>query len=312
MELGGSTSSAADPQSRGQAQASNKPTEVTVAPLDEVAAGISFTVDYASGNQSKSGDFTVIPSSDSSESTAYVQPTPAGVRILTAIASSRASDSYSYSFDVPDGTTLVHTGSVYRLQPPEGPAIGTIQEAWARDSEGHPLKSSYSWEGKTLTQHVDLKTPGITFPILIDPYWNYSAAYDLNKTASQVDYLLHACFNCYFPVAGAPYNFPSYGQDLPLTVGFLGVNANFHCTMDIVARDTNAFMFQFLSASGHIDGPGSAISFTFYSGGGSKHMYVDAYVTNDFGPWGSLNGAYVAGAKQTWQSFANNLNGSLS
>lgn len=231
--------------------------------------------------------------------------------MLTAIASSKASDSYAYSFDVPDGTTLVHTGNVYRLQPPSGPAIGSLQGAWAADSSGRSLKTWYSWQGKTLTQHADLSDTATLYPVLVDSYWNYSSAFALNKTAQQVDNNLHACFNCFFPVAGAPYYFPSYGQDLPLTVGFLGVNANFHCTMDITARDTNAFMFQFFSAPGHIDGPGSVITFTFYSGGGSKHMYVDAYVTNDFGPFGSLNGAYVAAANQTWQTFANNLNGSL-
>lgn len=262
--------------------------------------GVSFTVDYATTVEPEVDGLTVLGTADEGVS-AYIQPIGTGVRILTAIGDDDAPAQYSYSFDVPDGTSLVKGAGAFYLEHGSD-VLGTIQQPWAIDAAGEPVPTSYTWADNSLTQHVDLSSPSITYPVLMDPAWTYSFQFDTTKSPSKNQALLKKCFNCYFPVSGAPKAFPRIGQKLPLTA--LGLN--FECKFKNVYTGPNYFGFQFDATRKHIDMYGSNIIFEFKVVGGVKRLIVSAYIVND-----SLyvkNAFYLSGAVQMWSEFASNLN----
>lgn len=100
--------------------------------------------------------------------------------VSTVIARASAPSTYTYTFGAAAGTTVV-------LAPNGGAAVVTASGAitaaiappWAKDSHGVALPTHYSVNGSTLTQVVDLTSPGIAFPVVADPkvyfYWWGSA-----------------------------------------------------------------------------------------------------------------------------------------
>lgn len=193
------------------------------------------------------------------------------------------------------------------LEQPDGTSAGLFMPAWARDAAGRQLATSYTWRENVLTQRVDLDTPGISFPVLADPNWTYSFRTTTGSTTPARGWnLLHDCFNCYFPVAGAPKVFPSLGTLLPLRVGWSGViDADFTCLMDRIEPDDR--MWQFAAWGHHVDGFGSEIAFALHKNALNQNVLeVGALIVNDF-PAGIPNPLYTEGAKMTWQAFANNL-----
>lgn len=279
----------------------NQSPEISVANVDAgLATGTSFSVDYATSTDMTVDGLTVL-GTETPDVMAYVQPTAMGVRVITAIASSDAPSDYSYSFDVPSDTQLVEGSSGFYLESGTD-VLGTILPAWATDSSGNPVTTSYSWDSGVLTQHVDLTSPSIDFPVLADPAWGYSYSYTLNKSPAASKALLKSCFNCYFPVTGAPRGFPVAGQVLPLWVGL----ANFECKFRAEFNSTNYFGYQFDATKNHIDGLGSNIIFEFAVAGGVKKLIVSAYIVNN--SWWNNNAAYRLGALSNWANFANKLN----
>lgn len=262
--------------------------------------GIEFSVDYGTDVIGEVDGITVLETS-SELVEALVQPTSAGVRVLTVIADASAPTSYDYTFDVPVGTTLTASDQLYYIESGED-ILGSLRLPWAVDADGDPVPTTYSWEGATLTQHVDLSHAGIDYPVVADPAWGYTYSYNVKWTASKNSMLLRSCFNCYFPVSGAPRAFPSPGQILPLRVaGF-----NFECKFKSTFTGTNYFGFQFDATRNHVDGLGSNIVSEFRTVGGVKKLVVSAYIVND-AMW--LNSpVYRGGALANWATFASNLN----
>lgn len=142
--------------------------------------------------------------------------------------------------------------------------------------------------------------------------FDYSFQYGIAGTdPADANATLHRCFNCKFPLTGAPEHFPSIGELLPLTVlGF-----NFHCTFREVYDDRDGdgsqwWAFTFDSAPGHIDGPGSWINFAFVSlANGQNQLMVAAHVAAFplDGPFGSSEAGYKLGAKAQWSTFASKM-----
>lgn len=273
---------------------------VVVEESELIPDGVSFSVDYATGSTPASEGMSVLET-DHSGVQAVVQPTVFGVRVLTTIASSDAPSSYAYTFDVPEGTDLVQSELNYYLEAGDD-VLGQIQFPWAVDADGVQVPTSYSWEDGVLTQHVDLTDPAITYPVVADPAWGYTYSYTVNKTAAVNKSRLKSCFNCYFPVSGAPRAFPTPGKLLPLTVG----PANFECKFKSEFSGTNYFGFQFDATKNHVDGLGSNIVFEFRTVGGVKKLVVSAYIVND--SFWANNPAYRLGAQNNWAKFAWNLN----
>lgn len=279
-----------------------------------VSAPLSFVIEDARTQVANVDGIEVWSTHDDSAAT-YVQPLEGGVRVLTAIADADAPTAYSYAIDAPAGSELRPSAVGYILYSPNGQVLGSLHDAWARDSNGQAVPTRYEWVGGVLTQHVDLSDPSIAYPVLADPAWTYGVAYAIEtRTVSQIRSQLLNCFNCDFPVAGAPANFPSMGQFLPLTVGLW----NFNCTMQSVYYDNNGggmawFGWYFSAAASHVDGLGSTISFDFSPAWKPEApsnvfagMAVNAWIMNS-NPAGVPREYYIAGAVLNWATFASNL-----
>jgi hypothetical protein len=174
----------------------------------------------------------------------------------------------------------------------------------AADSTGKALPTHYEWSGTTVTQVVDISDPSIVYPVALATSWAYTMDFNVERNGPTAIWnYMHGCFNCFFPVDGAPHNWPSLGQDLPLTV--LGIG-NFHCTYNWEDNFLPVgFDFRFESASGHVDGDGSMIQFTVTDDGSPTHLQVFAITQNDFPE--PVKATYMLGAQQTWQQFADNI-----
>ncbi|WP_291057701.1 hypothetical protein, partial [Herbiconiux sp.] len=194
---------------------------IRLAPAATEGAGlpVGVTIDYARGRSHEVGGITAYSAGEASGAgaagaTAYVQPIQNGVRMLTALADRRSGEDFSYTFDLPQGshTTVLPDGDAL-VSDAGNRYVGTLGQAWARDASGAELPTSYRWDGPVLTQHVELGADTV-FPVLMDPVWFYSydfsatiAGYHANHpkaTAGAADKLLHGCFNCSFPINGAP------------------------------------------------------------------------------------------------------------
>lgn len=271
------------------------------APVDgTVAPGVSFNVDYAASVTASADGITEFDT-DHADVTAVVQSTGFGVRVLTVIEGSSAPASYSYTFDVAPTAELVDGGSAFYLVDGDE-LLGTLLDPWAVDAEGDAIPTNYVWSGGVLTQEIDLSAPGISYPVVADPAWSYSYKFATTKTAAANKALLKKCFNCYFPVSGAPKAFPAVGTLLPLKV----VGANFECKFKSEFSGTNYFGFQFDATKNHVDKLGSNIIFQFMTISGKKYLVVSAYIVND--AFWIKNAFYRSGAVQTWQDFATKLN----
>jgi hypothetical protein len=230
------------------------------------------------------------------------QETQAGFRVITTLVSAPRSGRFSYKFDVPADAILQETATNFLLTS-NSKVLGAIEKPWAVDSNRKQLKTHYEWQNQTLTQVLDENLVKLAYPVILDPAWSYVLQYNLRLSPEANFSRLQNCFNCYFPVPGAPRNYPRYGQLLPLTM----LGANFECTMGATYQYSGYREFQFNATRNHIDQYGSTIAFQLTRAGSQNLLVVRGYVVNEFGgpigQWG-----YTIGASNMWQSFANNLN----
>lgn len=255
----------------------------------------NFSIDFAEGVEGETSEGLTEITTDDPSSEAYVQPTDAGVRVLTATLDSSGPSSYEYTVDVPANAELVQVGELYFLEDSTR-VYGVLHAPWALDAAGTAVPTSYTWDDGTLTQHLDF-AEGTVFPVIADPFWTYSYKFATNKTPAYVKSLLTLCFNCFFPVDGAPRAFPAKGQILPLR--FLAFNMQ--CRMGGVASvGTTLYQYSFLATENHVDGLGSSITFSFRS---DKALYVTAKIGNFW----LNNSAYRLGAINKWADFARKL-----
>jgi hypothetical protein len=242
--------------------------------------------------------------SDGNTDTASIfQPTNSGGRVLTVIKTNESGHCTDFEFDVPTGTVLEPAIDGYYLVNGEE-VILHLNSPWAIDSKGKNLVSSYTWDSGVLTQCVTESTANISYPILADPGWDYTYNFNLNKIAETNKVHLHSCFNCYFPVTGAPQIFPAPTERLPLWAIIGSVAMNMECRFNAEFNGTSYYGFSFLATDNHVDGLGSWILFEFKTISGVKKLVVSAHVVNDW----MNNFAYRSGAQSMWQQFATNLN----
>ncbi len=191
-----------------------------------------------------------------------------------------------------------------------------ILPPWAKDAKGNPVDTHYTVDGNTLTQHVD-HTAATAFPVTADPAWTYDLEYGLSlTTAEKARTLMKKCFNCYFPVPGAPKAFPKQGDFLPLYIDTsVGspIKHNFWCIFEreLYLKGTSGsglWEFEFSGDWGHPDGMGSTITFTMFkhskTGANTLHVHANILVDN---PMGLSHGLYKNVAYFVWNKFANNL-----
>ena len=289
---------------------------------------VSVALDGTSQASSRS-DSTILAKGKDPNVARYVVESTAGIRIVTAYGSPQQAyeSRTTFSFKAGEHPVPGANGSFY-IEDSKGDIHGAIMAPWARDSSGTSLPTTYRWDRNTLIQKVDVPASA-SFPVVADPAWNYTWTAKIYAGSTRdIHGRMHTCFNCYFPVEGAPAAFPRPGQLLPLVVRLApGFPANnFTCIFGAenfipgeYGPAGNAidgdFAFYFNSGPGHIDGPGSMISFDFY---GDKNapgdpkasllkmkFVVFANITNE-SPGGVPQPAYLIGAKNTWAKLLSN------
>jgi hypothetical protein len=125
---------------------------------------------------------------------------------------------------------------------------------------------------------------------------------------------LHRCFNCSFPIGGAPKEFPKVGDKLPLEIRMAGQKLDFPVQVTEIQKTPDAIDIEFLTLPGHIDGPNSTIHFRFYQESAQLHLGIRGYITQGpgtgtstdplLGPLG-IPGAPLERVGYTW--FADNV-----
>lgn len=263
-------------------------------------------------------DYLVYTSEDEEFAT-YVKPTPGGAQVIYATSDRTYLDDFEVTLPLAADATLqpaMQNGFYVYLE--DSTAI-YLRAPWARDASGRELDSHYELEGNLIRQVVDAPND-VVFPVVADPAWDYTFDYGIgSRTPASVQATLHSCFNCKFPVPGAPAAFPDYGDYLPLYIeawpGWPATQVNFNCVMRYEEyRDYPpdwggpAYGWWFDAAASHIDGAGSTISFdTFRKDGESTYtLRVYGYVVNT-NPGGIPQAAYITGAFTTWALFQQNL-----
>jgi hypothetical protein len=282
-----------------------EPQRLTIS-ADEFETQTSVTLDGSVSFADQVGDYSVYSNGDATAAV-YAKPTPAGAQIIFAAANK--SELSSFRVAIPLNMSTVDSradGSLF-VDQTDGAGL-FIRAPWARDANGADLPSRYEFDGSVLVQKVDV-TARTAYPVIADPAWDYTNDYGVGSTTPEVAQLtLHGCFDCSFPVPGAPRNFPSAGQALPLTVGPWSFACTFRNEDYRPIPGHHAWGFIFDAASGHVDGIGSWISFDFFQKAGESTytLRVYGYIVND-NPTGLGRPAYLTGATANWFVFAQNM-----
>jgi hypothetical protein len=95
-----------------------------------------------------------------------------GVRMLTVIDNPNAPTAYDYKVTVPNGGSiqLLEDGSAVILDG-QGQPIMAVATPWAKDANGTPIKTYFTTDGQTLTQHIEHRAAGVVYPVSADPFW---------------------------------------------------------------------------------------------------------------------------------------------
>jgi hypothetical protein len=166
-------------------------------------------------------------------------------------------------------------------------------------------------------------------PFLPESPWEYHNGYTTEVTARGPDgelvdggslvtlddvwNELHRCFNCNFPIGGAPKEFPKVGDQLPLEMRISGVAAaSLPVKVTQITRTADAIDIEFGTLPGHADGPGSTIHFRWTEQLGAPHLDIRGYITEGPGSGdGPLSAAarvgYTGLAQLVWQPYIDNV-----
>ncbi|WP_224282162.1 SpvB/TcaC N-terminal domain-containing protein [Streptomyces sp. LS1784] len=117
---------------------------------------------------------------------------------------------------------------------------------------------------------------------------------------------LKSCYNCTFPINGAPKEMPKVGDKLPLKVGPKGFPVEV-TQMDFDGKEIN---IEYSTLDGHIDGVGSTIHFRIFEDqNGELALQTTAEIIGGMGARGGApaRGVYGGVAQITWQPFIDRL-----
>lgn len=136
-------------------------------------------------------------------------------------------------------------------------------------------------------------------------------------TVSSIDDVwkeLNRCFNCNFPMGGAPKELPKVGDELPLEIRAAGQKLlNFPVKVTQIERTANDINIEFATLPGHVDGEGATIHFHFFQSAGQLHLGIRGYIPNGPGTEDipilspTMRTGYTGVAYTVWQPYINNL-----
>lgn len=246
------------------------------------------------------------------------------IRIIAKTQNSASTKDIDYQPSFSKGAYLVLLADgTSQILNENGEYQGTFAQPWAIDAKGVALSTSLKLQTGILSQHIEV-SPTTAYPVVSDPNWYYSLDLSLNKslisggyypsgrTPAYVTGLLKSCFNCYFPVYGAPIWYPYVGQTMNLEIDNPVPYAP-RLPAPVYVSSVFDYGWKFGALPGHVDGVGSAIRFTWYRDNlYHLHLAVSAMVVNP-DPCNSTAAlcqpVYVAFAEGTWQKMFNNVTG---
>jgi len=103
-----------------------------------------------------------------------VQTTDNGVRMLIFINSPDAPTTYDYKISVPQGGTVELTsdgGAAVRNA--KRAVIAMVAAPWTADATGKVIRTSFTTDGQTLTQHIAHNVPGVVYPVIAGPWLSW-------------------------------------------------------------------------------------------------------------------------------------------
>ncbi|MFI0448884.1 hypothetical protein [Actinomadura sp. 6N118] len=186
-------------------------------------------------------------------------------------------------------------GTAAQAQKPAAPAIARTTPAAA------PISTSVAPKVKTmkLRKLYDYRlTVGYCVPSHSCDQFRVA-----KKHPSKAMKKLKSCFNCTFPVSGAPKKYPKKGQKLPLKACWFKKV----CNAPVKFYPKGKYGWYFVAQKGHFDGKGSKVHFHWYQKKKVLYLRVWAYVANPSVP----DSANKAGAHEAWSQFAKNMARSL-
>ncbi|NKG19124.1 hypothetical protein [Paeniglutamicibacter terrestris] len=269
----------------------------------------SLTIDNGSSFDGSKDGFAVFHD-DEDDSTTMVRASNDGGQVIFAANSKTGLQDFKLEFDKNiEDTTDLGNGEV-GVRFVDGTSIA-VQEPWARDGQGRTLATTLEFSDNAIIQNVEVPK-NASYPVVADPAWKYAYSYNLyKKNPYKVRALMKkpGKFSAIFPVSGAPKNFPTKNQKLPLKVAGMNFACTFQKEFWSDGRSGRNWGYQFAAAKGHVDGIGSTIKFSIVetailSGNpGENRLWVDAYIKNDK-PGGVPRSVYKNGAYTNWSGFA--------
>ena len=170
------TASTAQDTERTEVRASNSGNSITHFSNNE---SFSVSLPGSSSNVTRSSDSTVATLGDDARSDnfalAITTPAEGEATVHSILLTESAPQTFSYTFhnitrissDGHGGADLFYADSNDELV-----QVGHVERAWARDAIGRPVPTHYEIHGSKLTQVVDHRSGGYTYPIVADPSWS--------------------------------------------------------------------------------------------------------------------------------------------
>lgn len=113
------------------------------------------------------------------------------VRLLTVIEEASAPTSFDYPIDMPDGASIqMQSDGSAMVVGIKGETISLIGKPWAKDAVGKEVRTWYTTNGASLTQHVNHNVAGIAYPVVADPIVIWLMGVTLYCTGAALHYTL--------------------------------------------------------------------------------------------------------------------------
>lgn len=269
--------------------------EANIELSDGSTHGLSIQVADTAANSELAGSKAIVDSKFG-QTTVTAESGTFSLVTLTEVATPKLAVKFNLSSGLPVMGTELGNGKT-SLNDSNGVYLGTLDKPWALDANGNSLPTHFELQSNTLVQVVD--TSGdVAFPVTSDPSWSYgldiSYRYSLLQSTYSASYVtsrLKGCFNCYFPVYGAPPTYPYINQTMPLRIRDLWNSPTIHAQVKVT--DTYNYGWVFTATSDHIDDAGSTIGFSWYRDATLHlHLQIDANIVNPNPMTKALNGAF--------------------
>ena len=140
-----------------------------------VTIGLPFSEDAGDARATDGGIVTY--DNGNASSTVPVVHNDGSTQVLTVIDGRSAPTEYAYPVSLPAGARLVAQAGGAIIVDARGVTIGTFAAPWARDAAGRSVATHYSVAGSTLTQVVEHRADGVTYPVVADPTYYLSTLY---------------------------------------------------------------------------------------------------------------------------------------